>query len=149
MADAKPQSFDDIVHRLGEFFKGLSLQQRALMLGGVALVGGTLWVFVALLGTPKYVTLYSGLRAEEAQGLAARLAAKNIPHQISPDGGTLLVPDDKLDAARLGPLLRDCRAARAWALSCSTRRTGRVRILLKRSTTSGRLKANWNALWEH
>ena len=58
-------------------------------------------MFVVLLGEPKYVTLYSGLRSEEAQNLASHLQAKNIPHQISPDGGTLLVPEDKLDAARL------------------------------------------------
>src|SRR5260370_21607311 len=101
MADDKPQSFDDVMHRLGEFFKGLSFQQQLLMLIGAALVGGTLWVFVALLGQPKYVTLYSGLRPEEAQALGGRLAAKNIPHQISPDGGSLQVPEDKLDASRL------------------------------------------------
>jgi len=102
MADAKsPQSFDDVVHRLSEFFNGLSWRQRFLLGAGVALVGGTLWVFVALLGQPKYVTLYSGLRPEEAQALGGRLAAKNIPYQISPDGGSLLVPDDKLDASRL------------------------------------------------
>ena len=101
MADEKPQSFDDVMHRLGQFFKGLSFQQQLLLFGGVALVGGTLWVFVALLGQPKYVTLFSGLRPEEAQALGVRLAAKNIPHQISPDGGSLLVPEDKLDASRL------------------------------------------------
>jgi flagellar M-ring protein FliF len=101
MADDKPQSFDDVMHRLGAFFKGLSFQQQLLMLVGAALVGGTLWMFVALLGQPKYVTLYSGLRPEEAQALGGRLAAKNIPHQISPDGGSLLVPEDKLDASRL------------------------------------------------
>jgi flagellar M-ring protein FliF len=56
---------------------------------------------MALLGQPKYVTLYSGLRPEEAQALGGRLAAKNIPHQISPDGGSLLVPEDKFDASRL------------------------------------------------
>ena len=101
MADNKPQSFDDVLHRLGEFFKGLSFQQRLLLASGMALVAGTLWVFVALLGQPKYVTLYSGLRPEEAQALGARLAAKNIAYQISPDGGSLLVPEDKLDASRL------------------------------------------------
>jgi flagellar M-ring protein FliF len=101
MADEKPQSFDDVLHRLGAFFKGLSFQQQLLMLAGAALVGGTLWVFVALLGQPKYVTLYSGLRPEEAQALGARLGAKNISHQISPDGSSLLVPEDKLDASRL------------------------------------------------
>src|SRR3984893_18302223 len=101
MADNTPQSFDDVLHRLTEFFKGLSFQQRFMLGAGVALVGGTLWVFVVLLGQPKYVTLYSGLRPEEAQALGGRLAAKNIPHQISPDGGSLLVPEDKLDASRL------------------------------------------------
>jgi flagellar M-ring protein FliF len=101
MADAKSQSFDDIVHRLAEFVKGLSFGQRLLLGAGVVLVAGTLWVFVALLGQPRYVTLYSGLRPEEAQALGSSLAAKNIPHQISPDGGSLLVSEDKLDAARL------------------------------------------------
>ena len=33
--------------------------------------------------------------------MAGRLAAKSIPYEISPDGGSLLVPSDKLDAARL------------------------------------------------
>jgi flagellar M-ring protein FliF len=101
MADNKPQSFDDVLHRLGEFYKGLSFQQRLLLMAGVALVGGTVWLFAALLGQPKFVTLYSGLRPEEAQALGGRLAAKNIPHQISPDGSSLLVPEDKLDASRL------------------------------------------------
>ena len=90
-----------MLQRLGQFFQGLTVNQRLLMAGGAALVGGTLWIFVTLLGQPKYVTLFSGLRSEEAQSLASRLAAKNIPHQVSPDGGTLLVPEDKLDASRL------------------------------------------------
>ncbi|MGA3347759.1 MAG: flagellar basal-body MS-ring/collar protein FliF [Candidatus Sulfotelmatobacter sp.] len=101
MADGKPQSFDDFVARLRAFFKDLTFQQRLWIGLGVAAVTATLWVFVALLGQPKYVTLYSGLRPEDAQGMGAKLAAKGITHQISPDGGTLLVPEDKLDAARL------------------------------------------------
>jgi len=103
MADTKPAPApnNDVGQRLLQFFQGLTLNQRLLLVGGAVLVAGTLWVFVALLGQPKYVTLYSGLRAEEAQTLASRLAAKNIPHQVSSDGGSLLVPDDKLDASRL------------------------------------------------
>lgn len=91
----------DVVERLKQFFQGLTLNQRLLLAGGAALVIAILWVFVGLLGQPKYVTLYSGLRAEEAQNLASRLAAKNIPHQVSADGTSLLVPDDKLDSSRL------------------------------------------------
>ncbi|MFZ0954927.1 MAG: flagellar basal-body MS-ring/collar protein FliF, partial [Candidatus Sulfotelmatobacter sp.] len=101
MAADSTQSFRDGWDRATQFFRGLSLQQRLLVGGGAALVAATLWVFVILLGQPKYVTLYSGLRPEEAQALGGRLAAKNIPHQISPDGGSVLVPEDKLDASRL------------------------------------------------
>jgi len=100
MAADTPKPVEDVFQRLSQFFKALSLNQRLLLTGGVVLVAGTIWVFVALLGQPKYVTLYSGLRPEEAQALAARLAGKNIPHQISSDGA-LQVPEEKLDAARL------------------------------------------------
>jgi flagellar M-ring protein FliF len=101
MADTKPQSFEDALGRLGQLVQGLSFKQKLLLAGGVIVVGATLWVFVTLVGQPKYVTLYSGLRPEEAQSMASRLAAKNIPHQISADGGSVLVAEDKLDAARL------------------------------------------------
>ena len=100
MAEPTP-SGNDAIHRLRQFLEGLTLNQRLLLAGGAALVGATIWVFVVLLGQPKYVTLYSGLRPDEAQALAGRLAAKNIPHQISPDGSSLLVPEDKLDASRI------------------------------------------------
>ena len=100
MAD-DPKFSNDVLQRLGQFFQGLTLNQRLLLGAGAVLVGATLWVFVALLGQPKYVTLYSGLRPEEAQSMASRLAAKNIPYQIAAAGGSLLVPEDKLDASRL------------------------------------------------
>jgi len=92
---------NDLIERLTQFVRGLTLNQRLLLAGGAALAAATLWGFTVLLGQPKYVTLYSGLRPEEAQNLASRLAAKNISHQVSPDGASLLVPEDKLDASRL------------------------------------------------
>ncbi len=64
-------------------------------------MGATLWMFTGLMGKPRYVTLYSGLKPEEAQTLGSRLAAKNIAYQLSPDGSSLLVPQDQLDASRL------------------------------------------------
>ncbi len=84
-----------------EFLRGLSLQQKFLLAGGAAVVALTLWGFVVLFGQAKSVTLYSGLRPADAQSLASRLAAKNIPYEISPDGASVLVPSDKVDAARL------------------------------------------------
>lgn len=96
-----PKTFGQALEQAGELLRGLSLGQRALLVGGTALVAVTLWLFVGLIGKPKYATLYSGLKPEEAQSLGTRLAAKNIPHELSPDGTSLLVPADQLDAARL------------------------------------------------
>lgn len=96
-----PKSFNQALGQAGDLLGGLTLRQRLLLAGGAALVAGTLWVFVGLLGKPKYVTLYSGLKGGEAQELGSRLAAKNISYQLSPDGASVLVPAEQLDASRL------------------------------------------------
>ena len=96
-----PKTFGQALTQAGNLLSGLTLRQRMLLAGGAVLVGATLWVFVTLLAKPKYVTLYSGLKPGEAQDLGARLAAKNISYQLSPDGTSLLVPSDQLDASRL------------------------------------------------
>ncbi len=96
-----PKSFGEALNQLGEMLRGLTFNQRLLLGAGTVLVGLTLWGFSELMGRPKYVTLYSGLKPEEAQSLGGRLAAKNIAYELSPDGGSLLVPQDQLDASRL------------------------------------------------
>jgi flagellar M-ring protein FliF len=58
-------------------------------------------LFTRLIGTPDYKPLFTGLEADDAQTLSAQLDAQGIPHQISPDGKTISVPADKLDAARM------------------------------------------------
>jgi flagellar M-ring protein FliF len=88
------------LNQIQDFLRGLSLQQKALIAGGAVAVGLTLWLFVSLLDH-KNVVLYSGLKPQDAQSLGSRLAAKNIPYEISPDGASVLVPSEKLDAARL------------------------------------------------
>jgi flagellar M-ring protein FliF len=96
-----PKSIGQAFEQAGALLRGLTVGQRALLAGGAVLVAVTLWLFVGLIGKPKYATLYSGLKPEEAQSLGGRLVAKNIPHELSPDGTSLLVPSDQLDAARL------------------------------------------------
>jgi flagellar M-ring protein FliF len=88
------------IKQIQEFLRGLTLHQKALLGGCAVAVGLVLWLFVSLLDH-KNVLLYSGLKPQDAQSMASRLAAKNIPYELSPDGGSLLVPPDKLDAARL------------------------------------------------
>ena len=95
------QPANQVALRLKQFFQGLTLKQRLLLGGGAVAIAAVLWAFVTLLGQTKYVTLYSGLKQEDAQTLAGRLAAKNIPYQISSNGSSILVPEEKLDASRL------------------------------------------------
>jgi flagellar M-ring protein FliF len=95
------KSLNDVLKQVGDFARGLSPRQRLVMVGGTVAVAATLWAFVALLAKPSTTPLYSGLRPADAQALGARLTAKNIPFDLSPDASTILVPADKLDAARL------------------------------------------------
>jgi len=96
-----PKSFSEALDQAEQLLRGLTSKQRMLLFGGAVLVGLTLWLFTGLLGKPKFATLYSGLKASDAQELGARLGAKNIPYELSPDGTSLLVPVDQLDASRL------------------------------------------------
>ena len=101
MGVAETEGLESKMTQLGDWLKAMTPRQRAWLVGGAALAGATLWLFVAMLGKPKFVTLYSGLKAGDAQSMSARLAAKNIAFEISPDGGSLSVPADQLDASRL------------------------------------------------
>ena len=96
-----PKSLSEALDQVGQLLRGLTPKQRLLLVGGAGLAALTLWVFTVLLGKPNFTTLYSGLKASEAQALGARLGAKNIPYELSPDGTSLLVPVDQLDASRL------------------------------------------------
>lgn len=97
----KEKSPSQIFTQLGEFVRGLSAGQQAMLLVGALAVAATLYGFVRLIAEPKYATLYSGLKPQDAQSLASRLAAKSIDNKVSSDGASLMVPEDKLDAARL------------------------------------------------
>src|SRR5271157_1171262 len=88
-------------HQASAFFRGLTLRQRLTLVGSAAMVAGTLWLFVALIGKGEYKTLYSGLTPSEARSIAQRLAAESVPTEVSADGATLRVPASQLDKVRL------------------------------------------------
>ena len=83
------------------FLRALTVRQRVLLGGSLALVAGTLWVFVALASKGDYKPLYSGLSPEEAQTIAQRLASQNVPFELSSDRTSLSVPSGELDKVRL------------------------------------------------
>src|ERR1700692_3359649 len=95
------RALNQTLAQIQDFLSGLSLQQKALLAGGAVAVGLSLWLFVTLIGHGKNVILYTGLKPQDAQAMGGRLAAKGIPYEVSPDGTSLLVPSEKLDAARL------------------------------------------------
>jgi flagellar M-ring protein FliF len=84
-----------------QFWASRSGVQKMFLLGGGAATVVLLTVFVRLIGTPDYKPLFTDLEPADAQTLTAQLDAQGIPHQASPDGKTISVPADKLDAARM------------------------------------------------
>ncbi len=96
-----PKSLGQAVGQAGHLLSGLTPSQRLLLAVGAVATAVTLWFFVGWMAKPKFATLYAGLSAPEAQQMAGRLAAANIPYELSPDGAALSVPTDQLDSARL------------------------------------------------
>ncbi len=93
--------FASATEQAKHFWASRSGRQKALLLGGAGITIVLLTVFARLMGTPNYKPLYQDMDPADAQTLATQLDAQKIPHQISPDGKTVSVPADKLDAARL------------------------------------------------
>jgi flagellar M-ring protein FliF len=96
-----PKSANEAVAQVGRFLRELSLQQQLLIGGGSLVVGVVLFIFVRMMNQPEMKILAQGLKATEAQALAAKLGAKKIGYEVSPDGGTITVPAEKLAESRM------------------------------------------------
>jgi flagellar M-ring protein FliF len=101
MATPETNSFGQALGQASAFVKSLNTRQKFLLGGGGVIVLVTLLVFVKLLGKPEMKPLYTGMIAADAQTLAAKLALRKIPYEISSDGSSISVPAEQLDAARL------------------------------------------------
>ncbi|MGO9433497.1 MAG: flagellar basal-body MS-ring/collar protein FliF [Terracidiphilus sp.] len=91
----------NVADQAKKFWASRSGPQKAFLLCGAGVTVLLLTLFVRLLSTPDYKPLFKDLEPADAQALVAQLTAQNIPHQLSPDGKTVSVPADKLDAARM------------------------------------------------
>ena len=89
------------VDQATRFWASRSGRQKALLAGAAGITIVLLTIFARLLSTPNYKPLFQDMDPADAQTLAAQLDTQNIPHQTSPDGKTISVPADKLDAARM------------------------------------------------
>jgi flagellar M-ring protein FliF len=84
-----------------DFVSGLSVKQRAMLIGATIATIAVLALFAHMISTPDYKPLVTGMETTDAQALGAQLAAKNIQYQISADGKTVSVPSDKVDSSRM------------------------------------------------
>jgi flagellar M-ring protein FliF len=89
------------IDRVKLFWAGRSTQQRVYLGLGLALTLGVAALLVKMMATPEYKPLMSGLEPADAQAITAELAAKKIPYLVGPDGTSITVPADQVDAARL------------------------------------------------
>ena len=64
-----------------------------LVLGGIGLG--------AWLGQPKYVPLFSGISAADAQAITDQLHSDNVPYQLTDGGATILVPQAQVYQERM------------------------------------------------
>src|ERR1039457_469581 len=90
-----------VMDRVKIFWAGLRSQQRIYLVLGLGITLAVAAFFVKMIATPDYKTLMTGLEAADAQTISAQLAAKKIAYVISPDGTSISVAADQLDAARL------------------------------------------------
>ena len=92
---------EKFLKQASEFLRALSFNQRMLLGVSAVLVVAMLGLFVKLTEKADFKTLYSGLAGPDAQAVVQRLAAKNIPYEVSSDGTSVSVPADVLDKTRL------------------------------------------------
>ena len=86
---------------LFDTLRGLGPARLAIL----GLVGaGTLAFFLFLTGrvtSPNMALLYGGLKAQDSGEIVANLEQLNVPYEITPDGGRILVPGDQVARLRL------------------------------------------------
>jgi flagellar M-ring protein FliF len=93
--------FDKVLERAKLFWTGLRPQQQAYFGIGAAITLAAIVFFIKMISTPDMKPLMSGMEPADAQTISAELAAKKIAYVINPDGTSISVPADQLDAARL------------------------------------------------
>jgi flagellar M-ring protein FliF len=102
VAIAKPAAGGaSVMVRVQSFWASRNSQQRIYLGVGLALTIAVAAFLGKMVATPEYKLLMSGLEPADAQAITAELAAKKIPYLVSPDGTSVTVPADQVDAARL------------------------------------------------
>lgn len=86
--------------QMGQVWNGIPIARR-MLLGVVVLAGVAGVVIFALVGGPRMAPLMTELSPEDVSAITSRLAAQNIPYELTGGGSAILVPDDKVLTTRL------------------------------------------------
>lgn len=105
MALAVPDELQRIRERIAERAKTIS---QEFTLGQKAVVGVAVLVFVIAAfvfwqtsSRPTYAPLFTNLQPSDVAAITAKLAAQNVPYQVTGNGTTVMVPQNKVDTERL------------------------------------------------
>jgi flagellar M-ring protein FliF len=89
------------LERVKIFWSTRNPKQRLYLGAGLVITVAVIALLTQMMITPDYKPLMSGLEPADAQTISAELAAKKIPFLVAPDGTSISVPADQVDAARL------------------------------------------------
>jgi flagellar M-ring protein FliF len=84
-----------------QFWATRTGNQRIFLGAGAVATVAMIAFFANLMMTPDYKPLIGSLEPADAQTITTELTAKKIPYQLSPDGKSISVPADQVDAARM------------------------------------------------
>ena len=102
LATTKPVlTTSNALERVNIFWSTRDTKQRLYLGVGLAITVATIALLAHMAMTPDYKPLMSGMEPADAQTISAELTAKKIPFQLGPDGTSISVPADQVDAARL------------------------------------------------
>ena len=89
------------IEQVKEWFASYTLSQKVAIVGSAAGAVVLLWTLVYFVNQVDYQVLYSELEPAEAQGIVQRLQGMSIPYEVSGDGTTVRVAQDKLSEVRI------------------------------------------------
>lgn len=92
---------NNILEQLRQLWAKMDRRQRTMVAGGVLAAVVGLGVMTAMMSSPEYKPLLTGLEPEDSQALVQQLVAKKIDYKLSPDGKEIDVPAEQLDQARM------------------------------------------------
>ncbi|MCZ6513198.1 MAG: flagellar basal-body MS-ring/collar protein FliF [Nitrospinae bacterium] len=95
------ETFLQFIRNLWQRFLAFSPTNKAVALGGVALVTGALVSISLWVQVPDYQLLYANLSDQDAAAVVEQLDSQNIPRKLTHNGRNILVPSNRVHEIRL------------------------------------------------